>query len=232
MIKVIGHRGYSEKYKENTITAFTEAFKAGADYVKTDVQLTSCGKVILHHGYVVKGMSIPIIKATYEEILLFDRDIPLLENLLSLLAKEFPDKGVYLELKDRAVVNKTLEIVKKYDAFGRVVFGSFDLCVIEEVKRIEPEAKVSLLLGTVFPFEDVLPLAVKKKIDFLHPCWEQRAYKPQSLLTERDVLLCKERGIDIVLWHEERVEVLKDIIQLPVWGICTNDVSLLVKILE
>ena len=38
-MKVMAHRGYSGKYPENTMLAFEEAAKTGADGIELDVQL-------------------------------------------------------------------------------------------------------------------------------------------------------------------------------------------------
>ena len=40
MTKIIGHRGYSGKYPENTLLAFQEAINAGAQMVELDVRLS------------------------------------------------------------------------------------------------------------------------------------------------------------------------------------------------
>lgn len=42
-MKIMAHRGYSGKYPENTMLAFEEAAKTGADGIELDVQLTKDG---------------------------------------------------------------------------------------------------------------------------------------------------------------------------------------------
>ena len=41
IMSVAGHRGDSYNYFENTMTAFEAAYKAGADMIETDVDITS-----------------------------------------------------------------------------------------------------------------------------------------------------------------------------------------------
>jgi glycerophosphoryl diester phosphodiesterase len=48
-MKVMAHRGYSGKYPENTMLAFEEAAKTGADGIELDVQLTKDGQVVVIH---------------------------------------------------------------------------------------------------------------------------------------------------------------------------------------
>jgi len=48
-VLVIGHRGGIGKYPENSLLAFVEAIKTGADGVELDVWLTKDGRVIVMH---------------------------------------------------------------------------------------------------------------------------------------------------------------------------------------
>ena len=48
MIK-LGHRGYSEKYPENTMIAFKKAIEGNFDGVETDVHLTKDNRLVLIH---------------------------------------------------------------------------------------------------------------------------------------------------------------------------------------
>ncbi|KAI9714786.1 MAG: hypothetical protein M1820_000075 [Bogoriella megaspora] len=49
MPQVIAHRGYKEKYPENSFRAFESAVEAGAHAVETDVHLSKDGVVVLSH---------------------------------------------------------------------------------------------------------------------------------------------------------------------------------------
>ena len=48
-MKIFAHRGYSERYPENTMLAFKKAYEAGADGIELDVQLTKEGTVVVIH---------------------------------------------------------------------------------------------------------------------------------------------------------------------------------------
>ena len=48
-MKCIAHRGYSIKYKDNSIEAIREAVHRGYDGVEIDVQLCRTGELVLHH---------------------------------------------------------------------------------------------------------------------------------------------------------------------------------------
>ena len=44
------HRGASEYYPENTLWSFYAGMEMGADGIETDIQRTSDGVLVLHHG--------------------------------------------------------------------------------------------------------------------------------------------------------------------------------------
>lgn len=48
---VAAHRGDCYNYYENTMTAFENAIKAGADMIETDVHLSKDNVIFLMHGY-------------------------------------------------------------------------------------------------------------------------------------------------------------------------------------
>ncbi|HET9425615.1 MAG TPA: glycerophosphodiester phosphodiesterase, partial [Gemmatimonadaceae bacterium] len=48
-VERIGHRGAPRRYLENTLPAFTEAVRLGADAVELDVHVTADGQVVVHH---------------------------------------------------------------------------------------------------------------------------------------------------------------------------------------
>ena len=52
-IVAISHRGEHLERPENTIPAFQEAIRVGADFIEVDVQTTSDGKLVLSHDATV-----------------------------------------------------------------------------------------------------------------------------------------------------------------------------------
>jgi glycerophosphoryl diester phosphodiesterase len=48
-MKVVAHRGFSARYPENSLASFDAAIAAGADYVETDVRMTSDGVLVCSH---------------------------------------------------------------------------------------------------------------------------------------------------------------------------------------
>lgn len=49
MTQIIGHRGFPQKFPENTVLGISKAIQAGVDGVEIDIQLTSDGQCVLMH---------------------------------------------------------------------------------------------------------------------------------------------------------------------------------------
>jgi glycerophosphoryl diester phosphodiesterase len=77
-IVVISHRGEHLHHPENTMPAFEEAVRVGADYIEVDVRTTSDGKLVLMHDSSVArttdGQS-DVAKMTFDEIRSLDAGI-------------------------------------------------------------------------------------------------------------------------------------------------------------
>jgi len=56
-IKLVAHRGYQQRFPENTLLAYVEAIKAGARFIETDVQLSADEQPVLYHDRKLKRCS-------------------------------------------------------------------------------------------------------------------------------------------------------------------------------
>src|ERR1700685_3754676 len=77
-VVAISHRGEHLERPENTIPAFQEAIRVGADFIEVDVRTTSDGKLVLSHDATVdrctdgKG---PVSYMTFEQVEALDAGI-------------------------------------------------------------------------------------------------------------------------------------------------------------
>ena len=91
---LLGHRGYSDQYSENTMLAFSKAIESGFDGIETDVHKTKDGVLVLCHDEKINRTSDGkgyIKDMTYEELCAYNfgtkenpQRIPLLKELLEL----------------------------------------------------------------------------------------------------------------------------------------------------
>lgn len=68
---MIGHRGYSSKYADNTEQAFIAAAKHGSGGVETDVRFTKDGELVLSHNAEVEyadGTTLAVAESTFNEL--------------------------------------------------------------------------------------------------------------------------------------------------------------------
>ena len=147
-IYVASHRGWSEKYPENTMEAFRAAIDIGIDQIETDIRVTKDGKLVLIHDATVdrttngtglveektldelKALDAGIKKGVefeggripeFVELMDYVKDHPTLT--LDLELKEYPTEG--REEKAFWVCDKIIEVVEEYGFADRVVINSF-----------------------------------------------------------------------------------------------------------
>jgi len=125
---IIGHRGASGEYPENTLLAFDHALVQGADALELDVRATADGFAAVMHDAAVdrttSGVG-PVRSFTAERLRDLDAGrgerVPLLDEVL----ERYPDVPIILEVKEPAAAEPALAALRRHHATGRVVIGSF-----------------------------------------------------------------------------------------------------------
>ncbi len=224
----IGHRGASDHEPENTMLAFRRALELGADGLELDVHLSSDGvPVVIHDGTLDKTTdgSGQVNEATVKELRALDAGkgerIPLLEEVID----EFAGHCLLLiELKGAGSDIPTADMVRDKDAVASVVVSSFDPAKLATVKAHAPEIETAVLTGRWDI--DFVALAEEAKADCIQFGWE-RHEAPHTLLTDDVFRRAREAGLHVMLWHEERPEVIAELEGLPIYGVCGNSPELL-----
>ena len=155
---IVAHRGASHDAPENTLAAFREAWRQGADFIEADFLLASDGSVVCIHDdttartgdreLVVSESSLDALRtvdvgawkgkefrgeriAALDEVL---RDVP-------------PGKGILVELKGGPAVAAPAARVALASGLGpeRVAFIAFDPATVTAVKRAAPGLPTYLL---------------------------------------------------------------------------------------
>jgi len=220
----IAHRGASQHARENTLAAFRVAAALGADMWEVDVQLTTDGQpVICHDAGLDRIFGVPgnIAGMTLPELRQAAPDVPTLDEVISLAADL--DQALYIEIKAPGAGQIAIERLKAAN-FTRAGLGSFN---VEEVRSM-------VAAGCPYPVSILVPLgadpferADQTGADIVHLCWERGGDRPQDLVTPELLAGIQQRGLGLVLWHEERKPVLDDLLKLPSLGICTNQPELM-----
>jgi len=172
MTAVFAHRGSTDGFTENTIEAFVEARRLGADGVELDVRQSADGALVVHHDAVIDGVGAICEIAV--------RDLPPHVPLLDAVLRACDGLVVNVEIKNDH------DVAGSYDDSGRLamavvgtiaelgwlertVISSFDVFSIDTVRAAEPRAVVGWLLGVTVDPLSRLGEATARGYQALHP---------------------------------------------------------------
>ncbi|MBO4940155.1 MAG: glycerophosphodiester phosphodiesterase [Clostridia bacterium] len=153
---VTGHRGCRAYMAENTLESFEEAFRLGVDVLEFDIHLTRDDVLIVMHDDMVDrttdGKGAVHFK-TLAQIKALDAGIkfgypglkvPTFEETLQLIVEKAADNlHLNVEIKDQRprVVDKAIELLKKYGLLERSVIASFDAQTLLYTQEYYPNVK-------------------------------------------------------------------------------------------
>lgn len=161
---VQAHRGSTTEYPELTLAAFEAALEAGADRIEMDLAITSDDHIVLMHDTSVNRTtdgSGRVESHSLEEIQQLDagswhseqfagEHVPSLREVIELVrgraelnldVKSYSRPGVLVS----RVIERAVETVKEMEAEEWVVYSSFDLPVLQEIREHAPDARLMLI---------------------------------------------------------------------------------------
>jgi glycerophosphoryl diester phosphodiesterase len=224
-MKIFAHRGASATKRENTIEAFVEARRLGADGVELDVRRSADGALVVHHDPDVPGLG-PIVELTVARI---PPDLPLLEAALmacdplevNIEIKNLPHEGDY-DAAD-TVAARVAHLVVELDLARRVIVSSFNLATVDAVRRAEPDLATGWLTPSLSDAGRALVTAAEHGHTALHP---HHSGVTQPLVAEAHRL-----GLAVNTWT---VDDPARMVELAAWGtdaVITNTVDVAVRVL-
>ena len=153
---VAGHRGYPEKYPENTLISFMSAIDTGVDMIELDIQMTLDNELIIMHNKdvdkttngtgLVKDMTLAEIRSLDagswfgkrflgEKVPLFTEFLELTKNRKELLfdfeLKEYPVPGN--EERAYRTADMATALAEEYDLADRLVFNAFSADLLQYI---------------------------------------------------------------------------------------------------
>lgn len=225
-VLVIGHKGASAIAPENTLKAFQKAIELGADYVEFDSHLTKDGEIVIIHDadtYNSTGVHGLIRDKTLEEIKKLDAGegerIPTLQELIAMAKGKI---GLQLEIKSTGLLDRMMQILRKEDLIHNSIVSCFMFNELLKLKEIEPNIKIGFLL----PVELVQSRLIKRKI---LKCVKEDFYAihPHFSRVDKEIVeFAHTNGLKVNVWTVNDSDTMKNLIQLDVDGIITDDISL------
>ncbi|MDD2373866.1 MAG: glycerophosphodiester phosphodiesterase [Eubacteriales bacterium] len=229
MTKIWAHRGASARLAENTMPAFEEAVRLGADGIELDVQLSSDGQLIVIHdektdrttgisGWVhqLTANKLKKLNAAAFRPQLSSTHVPRLEEVLDLLKNT--EMTLNIELKNGLVQTPGMEekVWQAVSASGmqdRVVFSSFNHYSLRMLLEFAPQAKCGLLYqsGLVDPWM----YAQRVGATAIHP-WYGNLQIPDLISN------CHNAGIAVHVWTLNDDKKIKQAAALEVDAIITD----------
>lgn len=146
---VIAHRGAWGEHPENTLEAFEQAVRIGADMIELDVRQTADGHLIAHHD--------PVHATRHDELA-----APLLDDVIAQFAGRIP---LNLELKEHGHEARVIAMLTRQRA-GDFLVTSFHEEVVRETKRRAPRIRAGLVVARGSA-EDPLARARRCDADYL-----------------------------------------------------------------
>jgi glycerophosphoryl diester phosphodiesterase len=150
-VLVESHRGADKLAPENSWTAIELGYKAGADFIEIDVQLTSDGELIVYHSYrAPDGQLIRDMRRDAVALVCAgENHLVGLDDIFEWAAHN--DAKFTLDIKngfgfDRRVGERALKLVEQYGFIERAQFAGWDHTAVCRLKQTRPDVTARILL--------------------------------------------------------------------------------------
>jgi glycerophosphoryl diester phosphodiesterase len=227
----IAHRGFSGKYPENTMLAFSKAIELGVDGIELDVHLTKDNQLVIIHDELIdrttdgKGL---VSDYTYDELQQFDASagfrgvysvnrIPTLREYFELVK---PVDGFITNIELKTGINvypgieeKVNDMINEFGLADRIIISSFNHYSVLRAKKLNPDIKCGFLCESwIINFG---AYTKKQGIECVHPMhWT---------LTNETVKEIKNNGIEINTWTVNDEKQVKRLYDLGVDAVIGNN---------
>ncbi len=149
-VVAIAHRGEHLRHPENTVPAFEEAIRLGADYIEVDVRTTADGRLVLSHDGAVDRCTNgrgEVAKMTFAEIRALDAGVkmgpqfagtrvPTFDEVLDLARGRI---GIYVDVKQVAAKDLVDHIVQHGMADRVVIYSGR---ISRDIQQLNPKLKI------------------------------------------------------------------------------------------
>lgn len=212
------------------MAAFESAWRAGADVIELDIQLSADGQAVVIHNDTLDETTDgtgPVSTRTAAQVGRVDagswfsphyagQRVPLLGEVLDWLS-ERDGLGLLLEFKgewDPAPVSTVVEQIERAGVGGRTVAQSFAVSTVRALADVAPDLRRGLLIDSFA--EDTFSLCAQLRVAQCNPSGLILMDHPQVLG------LIQERGMQAMVWTANEVAHWDALVDLGADGIITD----------
>ena len=235
MTEIMAHRGSRINRPENTLTAFEEAVRVGADGIELDVHLSKDGQVVGIHdetldrttdgaGFVHEWTLADLQQldaGSWFDPAFAGQKIPALAEVLDLLESLGFQGRLNIELKrgkNRGMEKKIHSLLEQKQRSFEVLFSSFSLRALWRLPRLLPGAEVAylikksrflLLLGKYLPWISSLHLSQKSNLP--KPFYSSKRIRIWTVNQEKGMKKAFQLGVEAIITDKPEVaKALRD----------------------
>ena len=216
MTDVYAHRGCTEGFTENTVDAFAEARRLGADGVELDVRLTADGALAVHHDAEIPGLG-AIAELGVADL---PAHVPLLADVLAVCE----GMVVNVEIKNapqdpgwdpgEAVAALTAAAIDEAGWTARVIVSSFQAATLRAVQAADSRLTLGALWGVAAELDSALAGAAESGFAAVHP----------FVASVDDALVRRAHamGLEVNVWTVNAPEDLRAMVEAGVDTVITD----------
>ena len=235
MTEIMAHRGSRINRPENTLAAFEEAVRVGADGIELDVHLSQDGQVVVLHdetldrttdgsGFVHEWTLADLQQldaGSWFDPAFAGQKIPALAEVLDLLESLGFQGRLNIELKrgkNRGMEKKIHSLLEQKQRSFEVLFSSFSLRALWRLHRLLPGAEVAylikksrflLLLGKYLPWISSLHLSQKSYLP--KPFYSSKRIRIWTVNQEKGMKKAFQLGVEAIITDKPEVaKALRD----------------------
>jgi len=238
---VTAHRGFSERYPENTLRAFRAGIEAGADWLECDVYKTKDEQLVVIHDSTTKRIGdrdVCVNDASYIELQTIDaaygfrkknklsleqcprEQIPLLSEVIELVRKQRKTR-LSIQPKDKFATAEAMELIERQGAASWVGFNDGDVNKMRQVKKYDPGIPVFWDRGEKNKIDEDVRIARQYGFESVVIHWKG--------MTEQKVAALHAAGLQVGAWTVNDATQMRRLLQMGVDRLYTDNPMLLLE---
>jgi glycerophosphoryl diester phosphodiesterase len=213
---VVAHRGLALDSPENTIPAFAEALRVGADVLETDVHASADGEAMVSHDpdlMRAAGRPDRVSSLRHRELSRIDLGGATMPTLAELL-EEFPEAKWSVDIKHPSALEPVVSTLLRARATSRVMIATFS-----STTRAQALKALSPIINCATS-QQVLPAYIASRVGlpgvahrslagaqavFIPPRW-----RGLNLITPRFVTALSRQQVTLGVWTINDPDLMKD----------------------